>query len=77
MRVDLKKHFQPGNIIFSDYWRDYDLVIAFHPAPADGYWSVEVVRCDANGIRKAGEHVRNHCTLPGKHDRIHLPIGNR
>ena len=60
----LAAHFMPGNVVFSDYWREYDLVIAYHRPDANRYWSVDVIQSDAAGNPKPGERVRNHCTWP-------------
>lgn len=69
-KTKLAAHFTPGNVVFSDYWREYDLVIAFHPATSEGYWSVDVMKCDAHGTPVQGELVRDHCTQPSTRDKV-------
>lgn len=66
----LAEHFKVGNVILSHYWRAYDRVVAFHPASADGYWAVEVRRCDVNGDFLPGELNREHCTSPDSRDLV-------
>lgn len=70
----IRQHYTPGNVIFCNYWRTYDLVLAFNePKDSNGYWSVTVVHCDENGIRSVDwtdRTPRNHCTTPDKRDRI-------
>lgn len=68
--AELAAHFTPGNIILSDYWKTYDLVVAFHPATSDHGWYVEVVHCTADGVRVAGERVRIHYTAPSLKDKV-------
>jgi hypothetical protein len=66
----LRKHFAVGNVIFCDYWRSYDRVVAFHEN--NGAWLVEVQGCDSTGNVLPGidGRVRNHCTFPDKRDVI-------
>lgn len=66
----LTTFFTPGNVLWSDYWRSYDLVIAFHPTTKYNGWSVDVIGCDPKGGPLPGERLRNHCTYPDKLDRV-------
>lgn len=70
----IRQHFTPGNVIYSHYWGTYDLVLAFNePKDNNGYWSVLVQHCDANGIPSTDYiegRKRSHCTTPDKRDRI-------
>ena len=68
--INLANHFTPGNVLFSDYWREYDKVVAFHPATETSSWAVEVIRCDRYGVPLSGEAVRNHSTRPDPRDRV-------
>lgn len=70
IQIDLANHFKVGNVIFSDYWRSYDLVLDFHPAGLGVSWSVDVVECNADGIPTHGSWKRNHCTYPDTRDKI-------
>jgi hypothetical protein len=72
--LELAEHFTPGNIIFSDYWRQHDLVLTFYPPTHATAWSVDVVACYPNGQPKPGERARNHCTFPDRRDKITHPI---
>ena len=68
-KVNLAEYFAIGNVLFDAYWREYEKVVAFHPA-TNGLWSVDVVDCDIAGNVKAGSRVRNHSTYPGCRDFI-------
>lgn len=61
----IKTFYTVGNVIFLDYWKEYDLVLDFKTSEKVGYsWQVKVAHCDKEG------HVigapRWHCTEPGK-----------
>lgn len=66
----LAAHFAPGNIIFSDYWRSYDVVLEFQPTTPARSWFVRVIHCDYTGQPIKGERPRVHCTWPDKRDVI-------
>jgi hypothetical protein len=73
--ADLDIHFTPGNIIYNNYWREYDRVISFETA-VDGTWSVRVInvirRADGSWMDAGCE--RGHSTRPDKRDRIEATI---
>lgn len=64
----LVEHFKIGNIIKSDYWRTYDLVLDFTATGVNQGWYVTVIMCDVNGKPIDGERNRTHCTFPDKRD---------
>lgn len=66
----VREHFTVGNVIFSDYWRQHDVVQAFEEN--NGAWMVTVRGCDATGkvLRGDDGRVRRHCTYPDKRDKV-------
>lgn len=68
--VLLSAHFTPGNVILSNYWREYDRVIEFIQTAPGKCWSVRVRRCNASGEFMPGEPVRMHSTHPDRRDLI-------
>ena len=65
MRNNVVDHFRPGNIIWSGYWRSYDLVLEFHPITRTrSHWEVKVISCDERGIPLPSAQPRTHCTTP-------------
>lgn len=66
----LAEHFTPGNVIKSDYWKEYDKVLSFSPETSDKGWEVRVVKSDKEGVTVPGERPRIHHTQPDKRDEI-------
>ena len=66
----LKEHFKPGNVIQSDYWKNYDKVLAFEPGSAERGWRVQVVQSDKDGNPLEGERPRWHSTIPSPKDEV-------
>lgn len=71
--ASLALYFAPGNVVYSRYWNDYDLVLSFRHPNAGGEipwssWSVTVAHCDADG-NLLGE-PRTHCTWPDRGDHV-------
>jgi hypothetical protein len=66
----LARHFEPGNVIFSDYWHTYDLILRFHHPGANKAWLVDVQHCDRDGNLIPGERRRTHCTWPDPKDYV-------
>ena len=62
----LENHFKPGNVIYSYYWRNYDLVRAFElrSTPNGTLWVVAVQACDEDGNVLPGAVIRTHSTYP-------------
>ena len=59
----LKEHFTPGNVVFLDYWKSYDLVVGFSARTSERDWEVLVIECDETGTKLLGD-LRSHCTYP-------------
>lgn len=61
------KYFAPGNVI-RGYGNQFDRVISYQPADADGHWSVTVQRVKKTGPQTfealAGDQPRTHNTQP-------------
>lgn len=72
MDARVRKHFAPGNVIYSNYWREHDVVLDLVPTVncSGTSWYVLVVSCDENGVPVPGEPVRKHCTYPDTRDRV-------
>jgi hypothetical protein len=66
----LSKHFAPGNILLSHYWKEYDLVLDFHPLTRHSAWYVRVIHCDASGKPIKDARPRTHYTYPDQRDII-------
>lgn len=73
----VRKHFTPGNVIYSNYWQSHDRVLKFEEI--QGAWMVTVRGCDATGKILPGMdgRERRHCTYPDKLDRIVCSIPQR
>lgn len=69
-----KEFYQPGNIIYSGYWKSYDKVLQVQGTPGEANWSVEVQQVDREGNPVPGTQPRWHSTLPGKGDRVEKAI---
>lgn len=66
----LAEHFTPGNVIHSNYWKEYDKVLSFTPSTEGKGWSVGVIKSDKEGNPVPGERERTHSTFPDKRDVI-------
>lgn len=63
-------HFAVGNIVFSGYWGEHSLVLAFEETDAFT-WSVTVQKVELiAGQWVATGQARSHCTEPSTKDRI-------
>lgn len=69
-REKLAAHFAVGNIILSNYWKKFDLVLNFSPSGEGDPWYVQVVECDRDGKALPGMSPRYHCTYPDARDVI-------
>ncbi len=56
--------YTPGNVIYVDYWKQYDKVLKYEEK--DGDWKVQVQKSDKEGNPIPGESPRWHHTEPGK-----------
>jgi hypothetical protein len=67
-----KDHYTPGNVVFNDYWNNYDKVLDFKPGEANGTgWAVQVIHSDKDGHPLPGEQPRWHSTYPDpKRDKV-------
>ena len=62
----LARHFTPGNVIQSDYWKTYDKVLSFNHDEKE--WSVVVIECNRQGIPLPCATKRTHATIPSTRD---------
>ncbi len=68
-REALENHFRPGNVIQSDYWKEFDRVVEFDWN--DGNWSVTVEKVLKEGEGwKATAGKRKHSTTPDARDKV-------
>lgn len=68
-REALENHFRPGNVIQSDYFKEFDRVVDF--AWNDGNWKVTVEKVVKDGeVWKATEGKRTHMTTPDARDKV-------
>jgi len=65
-----KEFYQPGNIVYSGYWKTYDKVLQIKGTPGEPNWKVEVQQVDKDGNPTPGVKPRWHSTLPSKGDRV-------
>ena len=65
----IKAHYTPGNVVYSSYWQQYDLVLDFQMI-SDWQWQTTVQDCDILGNATRGQRVRMHSTPPYKGDRV-------
>lgn len=65
----VRAHYTPGNVVYSSYWRSYDLVLDFTMIN-DWQWKTTVQDCDSRGNATRGQHVRMHSTPPSKGDKV-------
>lgn len=63
-----REHFTVGNVVYSAYWRQYDLVLDY--SEGDHGWVVTVQDCDKFGNATRGQHVRMHSTFPSEGDKV-------
>jgi 8-oxo-dGTP pyrophosphatase MutT (NUDIX family) len=66
----LADHFTPGNVIFNDYWKNYDKVLQFEPSAEGEPWKVQVIGTDVDGNPRPGERPRWHFTYPDSKDTV-------
>ena len=63
----LEKYYNERSVIYSPYWRTYELVLSFNYNPSLLHysdWSVTVIDCNKDGIPLTGASPRTHCTKP-------------
>lgn len=69
---ECKAHYTVGNVVYSAYWQQYDLVLDF--VEHENGWTVTVQDCDKFGNPTRGQHVRYHQTPPYKGDKVMMNV---